>query len=100
MWLIIFLVAALTATLVWYTSDKARNTYKVGVLNLILWGTTVLVFVDHVVGYLSEGGEFFETSLDAFLLSMVLLATAFLVWEAFLLIKDPKGLLRRTGSNS
>ncbi|MGA1822573.1 MAG: hypothetical protein ACMUIG_08595 [Thermoplasmatota archaeon] len=93
MWFITFLTAAVISTLVWYASDRARNTYGIGILNLILWGTTILVFVDHVVGYLSEGGEFFEVSTDAFLLSVVLLSTAFLVWEGILFIKDPKGLL-------
>ncbi|MBN1390735.1 MAG: hypothetical protein JXA22_08855 [Candidatus Thermoplasmatota archaeon] len=80
MWLIILALAAALSTLIWYASVKARKTYKLGVLNLILWGTTVMVLVDHVIGYITEGGVFMEMTLDAFLLSMVLLVTALLVW--------------------
>ena len=94
MWFILFALAAVMVTLVWYASDEARKTYRIGILNLIRWGTTILVFVDHIIGYLAEGGEFFEVSIDAFLLSVVPLITAVLVWEAVLLVKDPKGLLK------
>lgn len=53
-----------------------------------------MVFVDHVMGYLNEGGEFIETTSEAMLLSIVLIITVLIVWEIVLLIKDPKGLLK------
>jgi len=87
-------LAAVIATAIWYISDEAREIYNIGFLNLILWGTAIMVFVDHVIGYLSEGGEFIETTPDAILLSIIMLIAAILIWEIVLLIKDPKGVLK------
>lgn len=94
MWLIATTLAAAIVTAIWYISDEARETYKIGMLNLILWGTAIMVFVDHVIGYLMEGGEFIETTPDAILLSIVLIIVALLAWELILFVKDPKGVLR------
>ncbi len=91
MWLILIALAAVMSTVLWYFSDKARERYNVGVLNLILWGTAIMFFVDHVVAYLAEGGPFLEVDLEAFLLSIVLLLTAFLAWCVVLFWKDPRG---------
>ncbi|RLF44449.1 MAG: hypothetical protein DRN29_08425 [Thermoplasmata archaeon] len=94
MWLLTMTLAAVVTTAIWYISDEAREIYNIGFLNLILWGTTIMVFVDHLIGYLTEGGEFIETSSDAILLSIILLIVALLIWEMVLLFKDPKGVLR------
>ncbi|RLF47822.1 MAG: hypothetical protein DRN29_01570 [Thermoplasmata archaeon] len=94
MWLVMTTLAAVIATAIWYISDEAREIYNIGFLNLILWGTAIMVFVDHVIGYLSEGGEFIETTPDAILLSIIMLIAAILIWEIVLLIKDPKGVLK------
>jgi len=94
MWLVVITLAAVIVTAIWYVNDKARTYYNIGLLNLMLWGTAVMVFVDHVLGYLAEGGEFIETTPDAMLLSIVLIITALIIWEIVLLIKDPKGVLR------
>ncbi|MBN1540204.1 MAG: hypothetical protein JW939_08685 [Candidatus Thermoplasmatota archaeon] len=84
MWLIVLIVAAALSTLIWYNSIKARTDYRFGVLNLVLWGTSIMVLVDHVIGYISGGGAFMEVTMDSFLMSMVLLVTALLVWLAVL----------------
>ena len=94
MWLIATTLAAAIVTAIWYISDEARETYKIGMLNLILWGTVIMVFVDHVIGYSMEGGEFIEITTDAILLSIVLIIVALLIWELILFVKDPKGVLR------
>lgn len=94
MWLITTILAGVVVTAIWYVSDKARNIYKIGFLNLILWGTAIMVFVDHTIGYINEGGKFIETSPEAILLSVILLIFALMIWEIVLLFKDPKGLLR------
>jgi hypothetical protein len=57
-----------------------------------------MVFVDHVVGYLMEGGEFFEMTVEATLLGITLLIVALVVWEISLLLKDPKGVLYKRKS--
>jgi hypothetical protein len=94
MWLVVTTLAAAITTAIWYISDEARETYNIGFLNLILWGTAIMVFVDHVIGYLSEGGDFIETTSDSVILSIVMLIAAILIWEIVLLIKDPKGVLK------
>lgn len=94
MWLIATILAGVIVTAIWYMSDKARNIYKIGFLNLILWGTAIMVFVDHTIGYINEGGEFIETTPEAILLSITLIIFAVMIWEIFLIFKDPKGLLR------
>ncbi|HEC88807.1 MAG TPA: hypothetical protein ENI52_05775 [Thermoplasmata archaeon] len=94
MWLVVTTLAAIVVTAIWYINDKARETYKIGFLNLILWGTAIMVFVDHVMGYINEGGEFIETTPEAILLSVILLIFALIIWEIVLFIKDPKGLLK------
>jgi hypothetical protein len=65
-------------------------------LSLILWGATIMVFVDHVMGYLMEGGEFLEMSVEATVLGFVLLVSALVFWEIVLLIKDPKRVLHKS----
>ena len=97
MWLVTTTFAAAITTVIWYISDEARKTYKIGFLNLILWGSAIMIFVDHVIGYLTEGGEFIETTPNAILLSIILVIVAILLWELMLLIKDPKGVLRSYG---
>ncbi len=94
MWLVLITLAAVAATAIWYVNDNARLYYNMGFLNLVLWGTAVMVFVDHVMGYLAEGGEFLEVTPDATMLSIVLLITAIIVWGVVLLLKDSKGLLK------
>jgi len=97
MWLVILALSATMATALWYS--KAENDkYMLRFLSLIFWGATIMVFVDHVVGYLMEGGEFFEMTVEAMLLGIILLIVALVVWEISLLLKDPKGVLYKRKS--
>jgi hypothetical protein len=61
----------------------------------MFWGATLMWFVDHVMAYLTEGGEFLEISPNATLLGISVIILALLVWEIVLLVSDPKGVLRR-----
>ncbi|PKK81585.1 MAG: hypothetical protein CVT47_01635 [Thermoplasmata archaeon HGW-Thermoplasmata-2] len=87
MWLITTALAAAIATAIWYAKDDGR--YKMSVLCMMLWGATVMIFVDHVMGFLAEGGEFIEMTADAALLGIVLIIAALAIWEFLLLYKDP-----------
>ena len=51
-------------------------------------------FVDHVMAYLIEGGEFIEMNLDATLLGISVITLALLVWVIVLLVTDPKGVIK------
>ncbi|MCR6691241.1 MAG: hypothetical protein HA488_00825 [Candidatus Verstraetearchaeota archaeon] len=99
MWLIILAFAAAIVTPLWY-SMADDDKYLLKVLCLILWGATIMVFVDHVYGFLTEGGEFLEMTLDATLLGFTMLIFALIIWEIVLLLKDPKGVLYGRRNNS
>ena len=88
MWLITTLVAALTATLLWFL---LKNKYKLGFLSLMLWGATIMILVDHLLGY--EGGKFLEIETDGMikngvLLGFVMLIPIFLIWLIALFISE------------
>jgi hypothetical protein len=68
-------------------------------LSLILWGTAIMVLVDHALPFLMEGGrEFFEMTTEATVLGGVMLIAALAVWEGALLLKDPKGVIYKRKS--
>jgi hypothetical protein len=52
-------------------------------------------FVDHVMAYFIEGGNFFEINLDATLLGLSVITLALLIWIVVLLITDPKRVIKR-----
>lgn len=94
MWLIMTALAAVITTAIWYIRTPGDK-YKLGLLSLIFWGATLMWLVDHVMAYLTEGGKFFEISLDATMLGLSVIILALLVWLVVLLVSDPKGVLRR-----
>ena len=90
MWLIMTALAAIITTAVWYVKAP-DDKYKLGLLSLFFWGATLMWLVDHVMAYVSEGGEFFEINLNATLLGVAVIVLALFVWEIVLLVSDPKG---------
>jgi hypothetical protein len=97
MWLIILAFAAAIATPIWYNMAE-EDRYLLRLLCLILWGATIMVFVDHVMGFLMEGGEFLELTLDATVLGFAMLIAALVIWEIVLILKDPKKVLYKKKS--
>ncbi len=93
MWLMMTALAAIITTVVWYVKAP-EDKYKLGMLSLIYWGATLMWFIDHVMAYLMEGGEFFEMNLDATLLGLSVIILALIVWIIVLLISDPKGIIK------
>lgn len=86
MWLITTLIAAIISSLLWLFLQKK---YQLGFLSLMLWGATIMIFVDHILGY--ERGEFLERETDGLikngiLLGIVMLIPVFLIWSIMLLI--------------
>lgn len=92
MWLLILSFSAVIATFLWY-SKAEDDKYMLRLLSLILWGATIMVFTDHVLGYLMEGGEFLEMTADATVLGITLLIVAMIAWEIVLLLRDPKSVI-------
>ena len=94
MYFIITALAAVVTTIIWYV-NAPEDKYKLSILCFIYWGATLMWFVDHVMAYLSEGGEFFDITLDATLLGITVVICGLLAWTMILLIKDPKGVFKK-----
>ena len=97
MWLIILAFTAAIVTPIWYSMAE-DDKYLLRLLCLILWGATIMVFVDHIMGFLMEGGEFLELTLDATVLGFAMLIAALVIWEIILILKDPKKVLYKRKS--
>lgn len=92
MTLLIALIAAVIATIIWYASPKARM-LKVGLLCYMFWGASIMWMVDAVAEYIELRSAYFTPALedminDSFLgLSVIVLALV--IWAAYVLFKDP-----------
>ena len=80
MWLITTTVAAILVSAVWAYAPKK---YKLGSLALMLWGLSIMVFIDRVLGY--GGGSFIETETrgliqNGIVLGIAMLMPAFIFW--------------------
>lgn len=90
MWLVVSLIAAIVVTMFWFVAPKM---YKLNYLTLMLWGLSVMIFVDHILGY--EGGAFLEMETDGLIpngvvLGIAMLIPIFIVWEAAIVISKLK----------
>ncbi len=88
MWLLTTLIAAVVTTLFAYF---LKNKYKLGFLSLMLWGGTIMILTDHLLGY--EGGAFLETETNGLIqnstvLGLAMLVPVFIAW--FVVISIPK----------
>ena len=85
MWLLTTLTVALVATVCWY---KFKGKYRLGFLSLMLWGATIMILVDHILGY--EGGRFLELETEGLIgngtmLGIWMLLPIVVIWTISLL---------------
>lgn len=97
MTLLIAVFAAIISTVVWYVTDRDM---KLGTLSLMYWGASLMWLVDSVVEYIEIGAEYFTPAAadmlnDAYL-GLSVVALGLVIWLVILLIKDPKGKIRKT----
>lgn len=90
MWLITTFIAALIATILNFLLKKK---YKLEFLSLMLWGATIMISVDHLLGY--EGGKFLEIETNGLIKNGTLLGIAMLfpvlfIWLIIILISRSK----------
>ena len=90
MWLVTTVIAAIMVTAIWYIKPKI---YKLDFLSLMLWGTSIMILVDHVLGY--DGGEFLEVQTDGLitngiLLGFVMIIPILILWEIILIMSHQK----------
>jgi hypothetical protein len=91
MWLITSLIAAVAVTAMWFITPKK---YQLSLLALMLWGLSIMVLVDHIMGY--EGGAFIEMETDGLIpsgivLGIVMLIPIFVIWGLSLIRLQLKG---------
>ncbi len=96
MTLLITVFAAIISTVLWYVLDRK---YQLGRLVLMYWGAVLMWSVDAVFEYKELGAEYFtpaaaDMANDAFLGAAVV-ALGLMIWLCILLIKDPKGTVRK-----
>ena len=96
MTLLITLIAAVCATLVWYFNSN-RDKYKLGTLSLMYWGAGLMWFVDFVFEYAELKADYFVQEfadiLNDSLLGITVVALGLIIWVAILIIKDPNKVI-------
>ena len=97
MTLLITVFAAIICTVIWY-KNLPKNELRVSFLCLMYWGASLMWLVDAVVEYLEIGSEFFtpaaEDMLNDAFLGVSVVALGLVIWLVYLLIKDPKGVVK------
>lgn len=89
--------AAVICTVIWY-GKAPKDEMKVGTLCLFYWGASLMWLVDAVFEYFDIGADFFTPApadiLNDFYLGLSVTALGLVIWLVYLLIKDPKGVVR------
>ena len=98
MTLLIAVFAAVISTIVWYVCEK-RNEYRLGMLCLMYWGASLMWLVDAIFEYAELKAEYFTPAAgdmlnDAFL-GISVVALGLVIWLVAVLIKDPKGMIKK-----
>lgn len=99
MTLLITVFAAITCTIIWYVgAPKSRKLYF-GVLTLMYWGASIMWLADAIMEYRELGAKYFEPAakdmLNDSFLGLSVVALGLIIWLIILLIKDPKGVIRK-----
>ena len=98
MTLLITVIAAIIATIVWYANEE-RDTYRLGTLSLIYWGASLMWLMDFVFEYAELKADYFNQEfadiLNDSLLGLAVVALGLIAWIIILLIKDPKGVFKK-----
>ena len=102
MTLVITFLAAAIVTALWYA--KAPNSeMRLGTLALMYWGAALMWCVDGINGIVSGEGfiEIVDTAamLDDAVLGIVVVAVGLTAWVIYLVIRDPKHVLRKSLAN-
>ena len=98
MTLLITVIAAMAASLIWYFKDN-RKEYKLGTLSLIYWGASLMWLMDFVFEYAELKSEYFtQPFADVFndaVLGLCVVVIGLIAWFIILLVKDPKKVIKK-----
>jgi len=74
MWLIVTFVFAVIVSLM-HLKIKNKK-LRLDFFALMLWGAFVMILVDHIIGFITEGGNFIEFTTEGLISSGVMLGIA------------------------
>ena len=98
MTLLITVIAAVISTAIWY--NRKNDDMQLHVLMFMFWGASIMWFVDAIFEYAELRAEYFTPALEDMIndtfLGFSVVALALVIWILFVLIKDPKGVVRKT----
>ena len=98
MTLLITVFAAVITTLLWY--NRKNDDMKLHVLMYMFWGASLMWFVDAIAEYFELGADYFAPAVEDMIndsfLGLSVIAFALIIWTIYILIKDPKGVVRKT----
>ena len=101
MTLLISVFAAVIVTILWYTNENARE-LKVGLLCYMFWGASLMWMVDAIAEYVELKAAYFTLALEDMIndtfLGLSVVAFALVIWVAYVLMKDPKNVVRASKS--
>lgn len=99
MTLLVSVFAAVISTVVWYKNDR-RNELKLSMLCFMFWGASLMWLVDAIFEYAELKAAYFTPDpadmLNDLFLGLSVVALALVIWLAALLIRDPKGIIRKS----
>ena len=98
MTLLLTVFAAIITTVKW--SNRENDNMKLHVLMYMFWGASLMWFVDAIAEYIELGAEYFNPALEDMIndsfLGLSVIAFALIIWVVYLLVKDPKGVVRKS----
>ncbi len=102
MTLLITVFAAVVTTILWY--NRKNNYMQLHVLMFMLWGASMMWLVDAIFEYTELRAEYFTPAVEDMIndsfLGLSVIAFALVIWVVYILIKDPKGVLKKSLTNA
>lgn len=99
MTLLVTVFAAVISTVLWY-KKAPDGKMNLSLLSLIFWGASLMWFVDAIFEYAEDSALVFEPApadmLNDLFLGLCVVALGLIIWLVSLLIKDPKGVFKKT----
>ncbi|MCR4791308.1 MAG: hypothetical protein K5871_01015 [Lachnospiraceae bacterium] len=90
--------AAVICTAIWY-KNAPKNDMMIGTLCWMYWGASLMWFVDAIFEYAELGAGYFTPEpadmLNDLFLGLSVVALGMVIWVVVLLVKDPKGVVRK-----
>ena len=99
MTLLVTVFAAAITTAMWY-KRQPDGSMKLGILSWMFWGASLMWLIDAIFEYAELGAAYFTPEpadmLNDLFLGLSVVALALFIWLVVLLVKDPKGIVKKT----